>query len=457
LCENSAGCRPKPKNQTTAADPANVEPDKSAAIDVLTTPSHEAVDAKVTQTDVPLDLKTESKWEDLLSGNELTRWNAFPPDDSDQWKLRDGILVCDSGKNGWLVSQDTYADFELTLEFRLVAKANSGLHFHYSGRGQLSNSSKEIQIIEESTYPTALKPTQRTGAVWKSVAPTGTALKAAGEWNKMHVHVEGNLVQVTLNEEPIVDVRISELQNSPVGHLAISNWRGEAKGCAFRNMRVRRLGQEPAGTESSGLTQPVPNLITSGSRELFDGSDLSHWQPMMCFGQDHNTHRPSTAAGDWIIEDGMMVCNTDRSGWLRSVDQFRDFVLRLEYRLPSRGNSDVYIRCPGTGRLSQTGMAIQLIEESTWGQPLTAFQKTGAVWGIVGPSASPQKSVGEWNQLVVVCEGIRIQVAINDQTVVDAVISDQRRTQAGFIGLANRRGEAKGTAFRNTLSNKRSS
>jgi hypothetical protein len=102
-------------------------------------------------------------------------------------------------------------------------------------------------------------------------------------------------------------------------------------------------------------------------------------------------------------------------------------------------------------------MAIQLIEESTWGQPLTAFQKTGAVWGIVGPSASPQKSVGEWNQLVVVCEGIRIQVAINDQTVVDAVISDQRRTQAGFIGLANRRGEAKGTAFRNTLSNKRSS
>lgn len=439
---------PDQQSQSTAVDPAAPDSDKPLTTDAPAVGSLESVDQSVGQADAPLKTETQSKWQDLLPEDALTRWDVFPPDDSDQWKLRDGILVCDSGKHGWLISQDTYADFELTLEFRLVAKANSGLHFHYSGRGPL-RTGMEIQIIEESTYPTALKPTQRTGAVWGRIAPTRSALKEAGEWNKMHVHVVGNLVQITLNEETIVDVRISELQDTPTGHLAISNWRGDAKGCAFRNMRVRRLGPEPAGTKTSGLTQPVPNLITSGSRELFDGSDLSHWQPMMCLGQDHNTHRPSTAAGDWIIEDGMMVCNTDRSGWLRSVDQFRDFVLRLEYRLPSRGNSDVYIRCPGTGRLSQTGMAIQLIEESTWGRPLTAFQKTGAVWGIVGPSASPQRPVGQWNQLVAMCEGNRIQVAINDQTVVDAVISDQRRAQAGFIGLANRRGEAKGTAFRN--------
>jgi hypothetical protein len=240
---------PDQQSKTTAAP----DPDKPLTTDVPAVRSLESIDATATQTDAPFKTETQSKWEDLLSGDALMRWNVFPPDDSAQWKLRDGILVCDSGKHGWLVSQDTYADFELTLEFRLVAKANSGLQFHYSGRGPLPSSGMEIQIIEESTYPTALKPTQRTGAVWGRIAPTGSALKEAGEWNRMHVHVEGNLVQITLNEESIVDVRISELQDTPTGHLAISNWRGDAKGCAFRNMRVRRLGQEPAGTETSGL------------------------------------------------------------------------------------------------------------------------------------------------------------------------------------------------------------
>jgi len=216
------GCAKTPQDvapdqqSKTAAAP---DPDKPLTTDAPAVRSPESVDASATQTDAPLETESQSKWEDLLPGDALTRWDVFPPDDADQWKLRDGILVCDSGKHGWLVSQDTYADFELTLEFRLVAKANSGLHFHYSGRGQLSNSSKEVQIIEESTYPIALKPTQRMGAVWKRIAPTGSALKEAGEWNRMHVHVEGNLVQVTLNDEPIIDVRISELQDTPTGHL----------------------------------------------------------------------------------------------------------------------------------------------------------------------------------------------------------------------------------------------
>lgn len=183
-----------------------------------------------------------SEWVALLAGNELNQRNRVPKNISDQdWSLSDGILSCRSEKHGWLVSREEFSDFELEFEFQLVEAANSGLHFHYSGRGELSASSVEIQIIEDATYPGTLKPTQRTGAVWGRVPPSKSAMKPVGEWNKMRILVQGNLVQVTLNGESIVDVLISDLRDRPTGHLAISNWRGDANGCAFRAMRIRTL------------------------------------------------------------------------------------------------------------------------------------------------------------------------------------------------------------------------
>ena len=181
---------------------------------------------------------------------------------------------------------------------------------------------------------------------------------------------------------------------------------------------------------------------------LFNGRDLTNWTPMHIIGK-WEAHRPSTEADEWVARDGILLCNTSANGWLKSDRQYADFDLELEFKLPPLGNSDVFVRSPGEGRLVKTGMGIQIIEESTWGSLLNPVQRTGAIWGLVGPNQSVQKPVGEWNLMRIRCAGAEVQVSLNGTQILDAVIDEGTRPRSGFIGLSNWHGEANGTEFRN--------
>jgi hypothetical protein len=82
------------------------------------------------------------------------------------------------------------------------------------------------------------------------------------------------------------------------------------------------------------LLSIAPALIAadeeSGYRPLFDGRTLAGWE---------GGGQPAEKC--WKVEEGTIVCTGEKGPWLRSVEQFGDFNLRLEYKLKPGGNSGV--------------------------------------------------------------------------------------------------------------------
>ena len=72
-----------------------------------------------------------------------------------------------------------------------------------------------------------------------------------------------------------------------------------------------------------------------GFQPLSNGKDLTGWAGVG--GQPSN----------WQAKDGVLSC-TGKPGshWIATEEEYADFDLRLEYKIPKNGNSGVFIRAP---------------------------------------------------------------------------------------------------------------
>ena len=69
------------------------------------------------------------EWTTLFDGSSLDGWNVVG---DANWELADGTVSADSG-GGFLVSEESYGDFELRLDFWVDEPANSGV-ISFKGR-----------------------------------------------------------------------------------------------------------------------------------------------------------------------------------------------------------------------------------------------------------------------------------------------------------------------------------
>jgi len=68
-------------------------------------------------------------------------------------------------------------------------------------------------------------------------------------------------------------------------------------------------------------------------KELFNGLDLNGW---IVYGTEK-----------WYVEDGLLVCESGpdaQYGYLGTEDFYKNFVLNLEFKQESNGNSGVFFR-----------------------------------------------------------------------------------------------------------------
>ena len=125
----------------------------------------------------------------LLNQNDLGGWRAIQGEN--QWTVRDGILSnARSGAN--LVTERTFGDFRLHLEFRYPKGSNSGVYL----RGR-----HEVQIEDNfGTDPDLV----RFGAVYGFIAPSEMAARQPGEWQTYDITLVGRMVTVVANGRTII-------------------------------------------------------------------------------------------------------------------------------------------------------------------------------------------------------------------------------------------------------------
>lgn len=124
----------------------------------------------------------------LFNGKDLTGWHALG---NNQWVVEDGVLKSPhSGAN--LVTDQTFTNFKLHIEFRYPKESNSGVYL----RGRY-----EVQVEDEEE----ISPVQdRLGAVYGFIEPSEKAGKSAGEWQSYDITLVGRMVTVVLNGKTII-------------------------------------------------------------------------------------------------------------------------------------------------------------------------------------------------------------------------------------------------------------
>jgi hypothetical protein len=177
-----------------------------------------------------------------------------------------------------------------------------------------------------------------------------------------------------------------------------------------------------------------------GFTPLFNGKNLEGWLLV---------HTANSGKG-YLVEDGKIVCPRDGGGNLLTMGEYRDFVLRFEFKTEPGGNSGVAIRAPLEGDIAYTGMEIQILDHDhpRYAGQLAPWQRHGAIYNVHPAEADALKPAGEWNAEEISAEGQVITVTLNGQVITRADLSEvtdpevlakhpgvQRKTgRIGFLG-----------------------
>ena len=176
-----------------------------------------------------------------------------------------------------------------------------------------------------------------------------------------------------------------------------------------------------------------------GFISLFNGQDLSGW---------HVTGGPRDAAKAWSVKDGVIDCSgKPEGGWLRSDKAYRDFVLRLEYKIGPRKNSGIFLRATQRGNPAYTGMEIQVFGDHPAAAP--SRHGNGSVYGAIPPTSNPQK-LDDWNEVEIELRGMHLKQSLNGIEIMDVRLDDPEwnkdlrkrreftnRAPEGYIGMQN--------------------
>ena len=151
----------------------------------------------------------QAGWTPLFDGKNL---DAFTRLGDANWQIVDGAVQSDKGA-GFLVTKQSYANFQLRAEFWADEKANSGIFVRCTDPQKINaENSYEVNI-----YDTRPDPSYGTGAI-VNFAKVSPMPKAGGKWNTYDVTFNGDTMTVILNGQKTVDAhKDSKFASGPIG------------------------------------------------------------------------------------------------------------------------------------------------------------------------------------------------------------------------------------------------
>ena len=171
------------------------------------------------------------------------------------------------------------------------------------------------------------------------------------------------------------------------------------------------------------------------SVSLFNGVDLSGWTI-------HGTEK-------WYVEDGDLVCENgpdNEYGYLSTDEYYDDFVLTLQYKQESNGNSGVFFRSTLDGIIIN-GWQVEISPpgHDTGG----IYESYGRGW-LIKPDPIKDKSLkyGDWNSMKIMVKGDNVKTWLNGVEMIH--INDQKIGEGkGSIALQIHAGDDVKVRWRN--------
>lgn len=336
-----------------------------------------------------------------MSDEQLAKLHLENEQDlSQHWRVKNGELVND-GKGVYLTTTKTYGpDFELRIDYKTVPLADSGIYL---------KTNPQVQIWDHTEKDKwHLGADKGSGGLWNNSPgaagkdPLQLADKPFGEWNRLRIVQIGARTSVWLNDKRVVDHAIMENYFErdrplpPTGFIQLQTHGGEIR---WRNVFIREIPSDEAN-------QLLASSHAAGFEPVFNGTDLKGW---------------SGAVEDYEVIDGALRCRPHKGGTIYTKDEYQDFSVRFEFKLPPGGNNGLAIRYPGSGNPAYAGMCeLQVLDsEHAKYASLDERQYHGSAYGMAAAERGYLRPTSEWNFQEVTVKGSTIVVELNGNRILD--------------------------------------
>ncbi|MDB4291968.1 DUF1080 domain-containing protein [Maribacter sp.] len=174
----------------------------------------------------------------LFNGENLDGWTVYG---TELWYVADGELVCESGPDaqyGYLGTDEHYKNFELTLEFKQEADGNSGVFIRSTVDGT-TVSGWQVEVAPPGSHTGGVYESYGRNWLIKPEAEKDKALKM-GEWNKMKIRVEGDVITSWLNGTEMITLK-DEIIGAGEGGILLQIHDGGGIKVKWRNIQLTEL------------------------------------------------------------------------------------------------------------------------------------------------------------------------------------------------------------------------
>jgi len=372
-------------------------------------------------------LKTEdpAKWMALDKDALAEKKAASIKDVNEHWSIEKGELVND-GHGLYLSTEKNYGDFELYIDYKTVAKADSGIYLRGVPQVQIWDTTEEGGKWK-------IGADKGSGGLWNNPKgdsgkdPKVLADKPFGQWNSFRIIMVGERVTIWLNGKLIVEhARLNNFwdRKSPLGKqkpvirrgpIELQTHGGEIR---WRNIFIREI-------EPNEANEYLAQANTKGFKQIFNGSDMSGW---------------AGPVDNYQVVEGALACKKGKGGTIYTKEEYEDFTVRMEVKIPKGGNNGLAIRYPGGGDTAYVGMCeLQVLDNTAPGYAkLKPQQYHGSAYGMFAAHRGYLREPGQWNYQEVTVKGSTIHVELNGVTILNADLSKVENPMAPLAKFKGR-------------------
>lgn len=352
-------------------------------------------------------------WELLFDGQTMNGWRDYNGTAlTEPWHVVDGCIQAKgagSDGTGYIVTNKSYENFELSWDWKLTKGGNSGMLYHVIERPQYKVpyvTGPEYQLLDVPNFPGELEEWQKLGVDYAMYLPDQAKMKVNpyGKWNNSKIVFDNGQVEHWLNGQKILAFEAwtddwHERKNS--GKWSDAPEYGLAKKgviclqdhgdpASFRNIKIKELPRK-AGKEVT----------------LFNGKDLHGWE---AYGTEL-----------WYVKDGLLYCESgpDKEyGYLATRDYYDEFDLTVEFKQEADGNSGVFIRSFVEEGVKVNGWQVEVAPKGhgTGG----IYESYGRGWiAQISKEQQEHLKVGDWNTMRIKVEGDNVTTWLNGHEMVN--------------------------------------
>lgn len=221
-------------------------------------------------TFVCIQTNAQDKWISLFDGKTTNGWHTYGDEAvGEAWQVVDGAIVLNPLNKessqlkggGDIVSNESFNDFHLQLEWKISKNGNSGIIFFVQDEPKkykhIWYTGPEMQVLDNDGHPDAKIYKHRAGNLYDLVAGVEGATKPVGDWNLVDIINEKGTLTLKLNGITTVTTTVGDanwanlIKNSKFskgespdfgkvfsGHIGLQDHGNQV---SYRKIRIQKL------------------------------------------------------------------------------------------------------------------------------------------------------------------------------------------------------------------------